>query len=343
MKSTLRAGGIIILALGLGAFVYYIRLQSKAVRPKPAPAPVAPAVPSGPKRHPPLAFKSNDECKTCHFDIWQECRSDEHSQAWNNKPLFPQDPKRTECVSCHASVPILDHGLDKEIAVRADRFEEGIGCIECHKLNDGVNGPLPSIEAPCNPTFDGRFQTSDTCIPCHAPHGTFEEWKASSWKNKTCQECHMPIVERSSAAGGPVRKVRSHKFLSARQPEFLQSAVKAEAAFESGTLVIKITNHNTGHNFPGEISNREVILHTRFLNDLGLPIASHRESMQAPPRPQRLDKPTTQIRAGETRVHRYAPPAEDWRSVRCTIEYKFLSFWHSGVPVWEQTLLREDK
>lgn len=338
MKPALRICAIAVLASLFGALVYAIRVRSQAPPPGRPPSVATPV--QGPRRHPSLPFQTNAECQSCHQAIWDELMADEHSQAWHNKPLFPQDPKRTECVSCHAPVPILEHGLEKEIVVRSSRFEEGVGCIECHKFGDGVNGPLPSAEAPCNPTFDARFKTSDTCIPCHAPHGTFDEWRASAWKHKTCQDCHMPEVERPIVTGGPPRKGRSHKFLSARQPDFLQNSVKTDAGFEGGKLVVRITNHNVGHNFPGEISNREVVLHTQFLNDVGLAVASYRESMQAPPRPQRIDKPTTQIRPGETRVYAYALPAEMWAKVKIKLEYKFLSFWHSGVPVWEGILER---
>lgn len=345
-REILRGAAILAVAVGLGLFVYYIRIRAgmpmvERVAPTAPPAASAPVetAEKRPPRHP-WTFTSNSQCKECHEEVWNEWTSDEHSQAWFNKPLFPQDPKRTECVSCHASVPILDHGLEKEIVVRADRFEEGIGCIECHKFQDGSNGPLPSIEAACNPTFDARFKTSVTCTPCHAPHGTFDEWQASAWRDKTCQDCHMPEVERPSATGGPVRKVKSHKFLSARQLPFLKDSVKVDAAIEGSKVVVRIANHNTGHNFPGEISNREVVLNVKFVDDLGMPVGTGRASMQAPPRPQRDDKPTTQIRPGEERVYEFPFPEGDWVRTQLKMEYKFLSMWPHGVEFWSKTFDR---
>jgi hypothetical protein len=327
-------------AVGLFAFVVYIRHRASLPAP-PTPIPTPPPTPNIAKQ--PYSFKSNAECFACHKDIADECAQDEHSKAWFNKPLMPQDPKRTECVSCHASLPILELGLDKMPLVRNARYEEGIGCIECHQLNDTVHGPLPAVQAACNPVQNKIFTDSMACAPCHAPHGTMDEWKASEWGKKgvTCQACHMPEVERPSADGGPKRKVRSHKMLTQRDPEFLKKAVSVKASIEGGKLVVSITNDNTGHKFPGEIFNREVFLKTEIYNEQAERVANFRESMKTPPRPQRGSEPTTQIQAGETRTYTYDLPAGKLK-ITMFLGYKLFIFNpdQTALEVWKGELER---
>ena len=56
-------------------------------------------------------FATNEACRDCHREIWDEWQADEHSRAWFNEPLLEQDPKKSECNACHASRPILEVGL----------------------------------------------------------------------------------------------------------------------------------------------------------------------------------------------------------------------------------------
>lgn len=336
-----RTAAAVLIAGGLFAFVLHIRQRAALTVQTPATAPAPETARTVPKR--PFAFTSNHDCRKCHTKVAGECDLDEHGQAWFNGPFFPQDPKRTECVSCHASEPILEIGLDKTAVVRSDRLNEGIGCIECHRMNDTVHGPLATTEAACNPTFNRIFTDNKICAPCHAPHGTMDEWKNSEWGRKgvTCQACHMPEVERESSDGGPVRKVRTHRMLSQRNPEFLQKAVSVTAKIEQGQAVISIHNDNTGHNFPGEINNREVFLLTRMLDREGKELSKKRESMKTPARPQRGTDPSTQIKPGEIRVYRYDFP-EGATKAEILLAYKLLFFQpdYNSSKVWSGELLR---
>ena len=107
-----------------------------------------------PQRKQPFTFTTNAGCQPCHQEIYAEWQADQHSQAWFNFGQ-PQDPKRTECNNCHAPLPILEVGIMTLPVIRGDRFEEGVGCIECHQNVDHVEGPRPTAEAACNPVQNG--------------------------------------------------------------------------------------------------------------------------------------------------------------------------------------------
>ncbi|MBI4243525.1 MAG: hypothetical protein HY606_05500 [Planctomycetes bacterium] len=252
-------------------------------------------------------FVSNNQCKSCHQEIWDELSKDQHMYAWFNGIFFPQDPGRTECSSCHAPQPILEIGIQNNAVVRNSRFEEGVGCIECHKYNDEVHGPLPSSEADCNPRFNKVFKDSSYCNPCHAFHGTYNEWKTTKWAEQgvTCQQCHMPEVDRPSSTGGKMRKARSHKMLGPRSLELLQSAVSFECNVINKEIVISLSNTGAAHNVPGEISNRELFLMVTVTDKEGKELAKYRESFKAPPRQQRSTEQSTQLKPGETRKFTY--------------------------------------
>jgi len=336
MKS-LRIAGIVIVAGGLVGLVVYIYIQANQPR-----QPTTVRKPFTPKRFE-FNFRSSADCLKCHKEIAKEWNADQHSMAWFNNTL-PQDPNRTECIKCHASLPILETGLDKMPKTRFNYFKQGIGCFECHVKNTSVHGPLPAKSAPCNPVLNKVFIKTMVCAPCHAPHGTIDEWKASSWGKKgiTCQACHMPYVNRPSSTGGKVHKVRSHKMLSQRDPEFLQNAVSVKAEIKGKKLVISITNDNTGHNFPGEIFNRVVFLKTEIFNAQGERLVTHRDEMKTPPRPQRSTEHSTQIKSGETRRYSYELP-QGKLTIKMFLGYK-LFFMHpdvSALKVWEGTLIRK--
>lgn len=301
---SVRILAILLIASALLSFVLGVRrLAREPLQERDEPAPVAPA--SGA-----LAFASNADCRPCHQEIWDECAEDQHALAWFNEPLLPQDPKRTECNNCHAPEPILETGLDAVAVIRSARFEEGVGCIECHRNGEHVEGPLPGRAAACNPRENADFGTPSVCAPCHAQHGSLDEWQASEWSRRgfTCQACHMPLVERPSASGGPVRRVRSHRMRTQRDPSLLREALAFEARLDQGRITVSLANVGAGHNVPGEIFNRELVVTTRALDAVGAELASWRESLKTVKREQRSSEASTQLRSGETRTWSYALP-----------------------------------
>ena len=53
---------------------------------------------------------------------------------------------------------------------------------------------------------------------------TGEEHAASPYKDQSCQDCHMPHIDRPLVAGGPVRKTRYHYFGGSLIPKQYQFA-----------------------------------------------------------------------------------------------------------------------
>ena len=294
--------GVLRVVLGLGVAcglaLFVVRVRSLAREPiaiASAPAPL---------------FATNESCRACHREIWDEWQADEHSRAWFNEPFLAQDPKKSECNACHASRPILEVGLAQPAEIRAARFEEGIGCLECHANVDHVEGPNGGTGA-CAPRANAAFRTSEVCAPCHAAHGTLDEWRATSFAavGVTCQTCHMPEVTRPSATGGAPRRVRSHRMRTQADVTMLQEAVRLEARVEGEELVVRLANVGAAHAVPGEIFNRELFLATRVLARDGSELAAFRESLRTVRREQRASGPSTQLAAGEERRFEYALPA----------------------------------
>ncbi|MBI4563516.1 MAG: hypothetical protein HY716_02335 [Planctomycetes bacterium] len=329
MGDVARIALIVLTAAGLAGGILLVRkLAREPLRP---PAPSRPAEPP-PRRtaavkKSPYTFKSNADCRDCHLEIWEEWKADQHSQAWFNTPFLPQDPKRTECNNCHAPEPVLEVGFEKLPIIRTARYEEGVGCIECHQNVDHVEGPLPTAEAACNPVHNKTFTDSRICNSCHAPHGTYDEWLASEWSKKgtTCQTCHMPEVERASSTGGPVRKARSHKMRTQRDITMLKESVTLDVKVDGGKIRITLANDGTGHNVPGEIFNREMFVRTWIYDKEGNQALDepHRESIKTVKREQRATETSTQIKPGETRAYTYDLPIEHGK-VRVEVRYKFL-------------------
>lgn len=289
---------VVAVAVACGLALFVVRVRSLAQEPLVVAAAPAPL------------FATNESCRDCHREIWDEWQADEHSRAWFNEPFLAQDPKLSECNACHASRPILEVGLAQPAEIRAARYEEGIGCLECHANVDHVEGPNGGTGA-CAPRANAAFQTSEICAPCHAAHGSLDEWRGSSFAaaGMTCQTCHMPELTRPSASGGAPRRVRSHRMRSQADVTMLQEAVRLAARVEDGELVATLANVGAAHAVPGEIFNRELFLATRVVAADGTELALFRESMKAVRREQRASEPSTQLAAGEERRFAYALPA----------------------------------
>jgi hypothetical protein len=329
LMSGLRVLAILALAAMLTLFVAAVRRHAREPLAEQGEAPLAAAPAAAPAAlaipRVPFPFTSNVECSACHMDIYAEWMQDEHARAWFNEPLLPQDPKRTECNNCHAPAPILETGIEQLAVIRTGRFEEGVGCIECHRNVDHVEGPLASTEAPCNPTRNPVFTQSNVCNPCHAAHGSFDEWQASEWGRKgiTCQECHMPVVERRTVTGGPVRKARTHRMRTQRDATMLAEAMTFDARVRGRSVVVTLANTGTGHNLPGEIFNREIFVTTTVTDAQGNQLARHRESLKTVKREQRSTEKSTQLESGGSRTWTYDLPPGNGR-VDAAVRYKYL-------------------
>lgn len=322
----------LLLVTGLGAWIGWVHrladepLGIPGVEAAPDRAPIegGPELPPGDLKEP----QSNADCEPCHREIYEEWIEDQHALAWFNTPFLPQDPKLVECNNCHAPQPVLQTGIEKLPLIRTERFEEGVGCIECHWNIDHVEGPRPSGTAACNPVYNPRFTESVICASCHAAHGSIEEWRGSEWARKgySCQACHMPLVDAPVVTGGLPRRRRSHRMRTQRDLEHLRSAVTLEARWlDDGRLEVSLANTGAGHNVPGEISNREMFLLTVIEDADGEKVAEHRESFKTVKRTQRSSLPSTQLRPGEKRVFVYARAAPRGKAV-VSVGYKYLEF-----------------
>ncbi len=288
----------------------------------------------------PLPYKSSKQCVTCHTAIGAEWRESRHAQAWGH-PHLPNDPKKLECSPCHIPQPIYETGLTQREQVRADRFEEGVDCITCHVKGDACLGPGPTREASCNPTHEPTISQSITCSPCHAFHGSLEEWRRSRFftLKQGCQHCHMPKVRRPLVKGGPVREGRSHRFLGGHSVALLKRALTIGAGIEDGQLVVTLLNDKTGHAVPGEISHREVVLEIVITNGAGQ-ATTGQTLFKAPPRPKRKVVKGTQIQPGQRVVVRKPLPAGGGR-VLVRVFYKLYGFYpdETGTEMWRKELI----
>lgn len=318
MSRPLRVVGLVVLVSLLIAFLVHTRMRRRAgSAPEPAAGPV---VEQGVK---PLPFKSSFACIKCHEAIGKEWLESTHAHAWPHPALGLSDPGKTECSACHIPQPIHQTGLTNRVKVRALRHEEGVGCITCHVRHQLTLGSGPTRDAPCNPTHAPSMSTVEACRPCHAFHGTLDEWKKSKFSAQGigCQSCHMPKVRRPLVKGGKPRDGHSHRMLGGRDPVLLAQALTVVAKIEGKRLVVTLTNDKVGHAVPGEISNRRIHLVMSFLDAAGNEVEEVFRTFKAPPRPKRKLVKTTQIQPGQT-VRVVQPLPGKAVSVVVALEYR---------------------
>jgi len=216
----------------------------------------------------------------------------------NDSELSMSIKEGVTCTVCHSFT-----GISKTVETGYDVAAEA----EYH-MNPGegiMYGPIESpvaIESSANSyahksEYNNLFRSSEACLPCHdlKIRGVDAEITFSEWNNipqfgmaglVSCQECHMPIITRQVATGGPVREAHQHTFvgvdidLTQNIPEQYESAEKllqgsVELKFggliaedtiniENSVLSIPVTVKSlTGHSLPsGTPFAREAWLET---------------------------------------------------------------------------------
>ncbi|MFO1053525.1 MAG: multiheme c-type cytochrome [Planctomycetota bacterium] len=211
---------------------------------------------------PRFRWTSSVQCKECHQDVWDEWYGSHHQISYLNPEVAAQSQnfQNKECQACHLPQQIAVTGFAQRALPRMTRYDQGVDCITCHVSGEGEVFAAHAVpSAPCKPVADTRFTSMDLCEGCHNQHFTTDQWRASAWAKKgtSCNDCHMPDVERKLAAGG-TRKGRHHGFAGAHDAAMLEKAGTFEYRVEGKELVLALTNSGAGHNFPTEERHRAV-------------------------------------------------------------------------------------
>jgi hypothetical protein len=236
-------------------------------------------------------------CGGCHLEIYHEWAGSLHHGAWSNANVLTATKNFTisSCRPCHSPMPVLPRGLDRRPEFRDFNHDDGVHCLSCHGLADGVAAGRDLPAAPCRPRYEPRLQTAEMCYPCHEPtHQAFAEyWTSDAFATGVrCVDCHMqPAKDRPG---------RSHGAHGGFDPDFVKRALKWRCWIEGGEVCISLSNR-CGHKFPGEIPSRSFLVRVDFPGQppiYELLRKSHRGE----------DRRDNRLLPDETRVLRYRLP-----------------------------------
>src|SRR5436190_11947391 len=197
--------------------------------------------------------------------------------------------------------------------------------MTCH-WKEGADYSRFQGGAECKSAFDPRVGTVEACASCHRNHGTPYQWELAPKGQKAgnvCIDCHMAVVQRPVAVGGPVKAVHSHVFPGARDEAHLRKAYAWDAKIDGNEVVVVIENKGAGHNFPTELKQRSVESVVVVKDGDGKEVARSRMTFRDPyKRPYGLTLPVnTQIPSGESRTHRVPIPVAEG-TVSVELHYK---------------------
>jgi hypothetical protein len=254
-------------------------------------------------------FETSASCRACHADVWDEWAGSHHRIAYTNPEVqrLSDGFRNQECAACHLPRPVAWTGYGRRTLPRATRFDEGVGCIDCHVDQDGrVVGVRDRPDAPCAPRGDAGFASVDLCASCHDQHGTTDQWRASpaAAAGVTCHGCHMPESARAHGGTG-----RDHAFRGAHDADMLRSAGRFDVGVDGRELVLALTNTGAGHDLPTEERHRAVDIVYRFVGGEGQALGDWQRAFRF--RQPYRDEPgeDTQLPAGVTKTVQVAIPA----------------------------------
>jgi len=259
--------------------------------------PVAEAASNAPLGH--------EDCRQCHQDVWREWTESFHSRAWADASVqaaFRHFGFDRKCQTCHAPLPVLLTGMDAEVRLRDEDPKSGVNCLSCHGLpsGEGVAAGRAVPEAPCRPVRRPEIASGSLCGKCH--ESIHDDWKQSRYarNGQTCQSCHMPQSED--------RQGHSHLCLGGHDPKTVRAGATMSCRQEADELIVTVTNHATGHNFPGERHHRVVFLVVTERKSTGVVTLVRKEIIKETT-PFRGETSAEMIRAGQTFEARF--PADD--------------------------------
>jgi len=223
----------------------------------------------------------SEKCGECHRDIYNEWEKSPHARSYIN-PIFREETNEYRfrfCLGCHIPETIF---TDQKIVPRNVHLEEGINCNGCHLNNDcALAGPTPAHGPHPIEKKNPFYRKSKLCGKCHI--GTFQAWQAAVMpkEKKTCQDCHMPRVQRKLIQDEPwqriypVRNGKKHVFtfqnLSDEDSKYLSLAftqmILSEDKIEG---VLELKNTGIPHSVPtGDYGYREVLVRIELFDETG--------------------------------------------------------------------------
>ncbi len=268
-----------------------------------------------------LAGLDHSSCQRCHQEVWHEWESSQHARAWSDATVqasfgtFGFDRK---CQSCHAAEPtLLSPG--EEPVLRTVDVESGVNCLTCHELADGAVAARRTIaDAPCRPTASPLLVSSASCAACHV--SAHKDWSASSFAadGQECSKCHMPALAAESTR-------RSHSFLGGHDDATVRSGVRMESVKDAQEIIVRVTNHATGHNFPGERHHRTLLVQIIERADDGEVLLSQQDTIKSVT-PFRGEASSEKIRSGQTNESRF-PIVEQATVAEVKLLYKLFPWY----------------
>lgn len=218
----------------------------------------------------------SSECNKCHKLIYEEWSKNFHAKAYGNDP-FKKASKNygmEECIGCHVAQDIRD---EKNLKIRPVNKEEGVNCTTCHLRNNMMYGPY-KLTAKHKSDQDESMLKSEFCAGCHML--TFQEWQASGSK-KTCQECHMPRVERKVVQGFLFSLIVPNRMVGQHLQSYdrlLKEAALITGEAGKGVVKISLTNKGADHLMPtGKYGDYRIVLNTMVKDTDGKAIFSQEE------------------------------------------------------------------
>ena len=215
-------------------------------------------------------FTKASECKACHEAEYSEWHESMHGRAWTDPMVqaLSNGFRMSECIDCHAPMPIQTTGIAARVAPRQHSRGDGVDCLTCHLMDDGVSVAsthtvdTSKVSGACRPTLVKEMGTPAACAGCHNQHNTVDELAASGIK-ETCSDCHMPQVKRGDKPG------RSHLWPGAHSLEMHQKAVTLDLSITDGSVHAKVSNVGAGHQVPTDARHRSYNLYVSAWDERG--------------------------------------------------------------------------
>ncbi len=230
-------------------------------------------------------------CGICHTEIYNEWKESTHAHAWTDVQYQAELKKNKDlfvCKNCHLPIQnqqrkittgLYDGDYYQPVERDNPHFDaslqlEGITCVACDMNNNTIIGSNDNIKPAHIVNTDADYLSEKLCIRCHDAHDqlsddlvcTFEtgqEWREGpfSKEGKNCISCHMPTIERPSAAGSISRKGHRHYFPASgipksknHHPKRLESLtyqiIDPIFSEQTITLGIRLKNKFAGHKVP---------------------------------------------------------------------------------------------